>query len=61
VKLPVNDWQFWVVTAAAAGALLVVLRNLVPGRWWPWKRRVKGKSASLTIEGKGVGKKQEPQ
>jgi hypothetical protein len=57
MKLPVNDWQFWVVTAAATGALVVVLRNLVPGRWWPWKRRAKGKAASLTIEGKGVGKK----
>jgi hypothetical protein len=56
MKLPVHDWQFWVVTAIAAGALWVVLKELLPGRWWPWKRKAKGKAASLTIEGKSVGK-----
>lgn len=55
MKLPVHDWQFWVVTAAAAAALLVVVRNLVPARWW--RRKPRGKGASLTIEGRSVGKK----
>jgi hypothetical protein len=57
VRLPVGDWQFWVVTAAAAAGLWYVLKELVPGKWWPWRRKPKGKSAPLTIEGKAPGKK----
>lgn len=30
--MPVHDWQFWVVTAAALVALLVVLRPFLPAR-----------------------------
>ncbi len=52
ISLPIGDWQFWVVTALAAVALGYVLREVVPGNWWPWKRKPRGKSASLTIEGK---------
>ena len=49
------DWQFWVVTLLAAGALLYLLRGVIPER--VWKRRKKGRAASLTIEGKSMGKK----
>jgi hypothetical protein len=54
MSMPVGDWQFWVVTGIAAVALWFVLREAVP--WWPWKRRGKGKAASLTIEGKAPKK-----
>ncbi len=30
--LPVDDWQFWVVTALAAGAAAMVVRPLLPKR-----------------------------
>ncbi len=55
MKLPVHDWQFWVVTALAGAALLFIVRNLVPARWW--RRKPRGKAASLTIEGRSVEKK----
>jgi hypothetical protein len=57
MTLPLHDWQFWAVTAVALVALWFVLRELVPGNWWPWKRKPKGKAASLTIEGKAPEKK----
>ncbi|MBI1189241.1 MAG: hypothetical protein GC200_00970 [Tepidisphaera sp.] len=49
------DWQFWVVTVIAAGALLYLVRGAIPER--VWKRRKKGHAASLTIEGKSMSKK----
>lgn len=54
--MPWGDWQFWVVTAIAGVALWFVLREVVPGKWWPWKRKVRGKAASLTVEGKAPKK-----
>lgn len=54
MSLPWGDWQFWVVTVVAAAALWFVLREVVPG--WPWKRKKKGKAASLTVEGKAIRK-----
>jgi len=55
--LPVHDWQFWVVTAIALVAAWLVLRMVVPARWWPWKKRRAGRPASLTIGGKTVPRK----
>jgi hypothetical protein len=55
VKVPIHDWQFWAVTAAALAALAYVLREVLPAKWSPFKSRRKGKSASLTIEGKSPG------
>jgi hypothetical protein len=54
-SLPVGDWQFWVVTAAAIASLAFLLRAPLSRLL----RRNKGKSvrASLTIAGKAVAKK----
>lgn len=49
------DWQFWVVTAIALGALLYLMRGVIPERWWA--RKKPGRPASLTIEGKNMAKK----
>lgn len=50
--MPTNDWQFWVVTAAAAVALGWLVRRVVPmpGR----SKRQRGKRATLTVGGKAV-------
>jgi hypothetical protein len=52
--MPVHDWQFWVATALAIGALGLLLRPFLPGR----RKRCGGcpgaaapKRASLTIGG----------
>jgi hypothetical protein len=42
--MPLGDWQFWIVSLAALGALWFILRPLLP------KRRV-GTRASLTVKG----------
>lgn len=58
VSLPVNDWQFWVVTLLAAVALFYVLREVVPDSFWPRRFRRKGqRRATLTLDGKPVEKK----
>lgn len=56
MSLPWRDWQFWVVTAIFVVAAAYVLREVVPGGWWPWKKKKKGKAATLTVEGKGLKK-----
>jgi hypothetical protein len=55
-RFPIDDWQFWVVTAAAAVAagwlLRGVLRAIVPERYR--RRRGRGRRATLTVGGKPV-------
>ena len=41
--MPWGSWQFWVVTAAAAGALIALIRVLIP-------RRTRGVRTPLTVE-----------
>lgn len=50
-----HDWQFWVVTAFAALALLWMLRNVLPEKVSPFARKTKGRAATLTVGGKPVG------
>lgn len=47
--MPVNDWQFWVVTAVGVIAALWLIRMVLP-------KKKKGTRASLTVGGKPVGK-----
>ena len=42
--MPINDWQFWIVTLIALGALYALFRMLVPKK--------KGKRPSLTVSAK---------
>lgn len=42
--MPIGDWQFWVVTIVAIGALVVLYRLFVP--------RKKGKRTNLTVSAK---------
>lgn len=53
-SLPVHDWQFWVVTAIAAVAALLLLRNVlpIPALKRARKRRQGEKRAKLTISAK---------
>jgi hypothetical protein len=53
--VPVHDWQFWVVTIIALTAALLIVRALLPERFRPFKRRRRGKAATLTIKGKARG------
>jgi hypothetical protein len=59
MKLPIDDWQFWVATAIAAGALWIVLRMLFPsGIPFTKKRRSRGRTrATLTVKGRAVDQK----
>lgn len=60
MSLPWRDWQFWVVTIIALGAAWMVLRAVVPEGLWAkigLKKKHKGRSASLTVEGKTPEKK----
>jgi len=50
--LPLGDWQFWVASVIALGALWVVINSVVPEGWLPWKRKPKQTKASLTISAK---------
>ena len=43
--MPVNDWQFWVVTAAGVVAALWLVRLVLP-------KKKKGKKATLTVSAK---------
>lgn len=58
MSFPVHDWQFWVVTALAAGALGWLLREVAPVRSLKERRRRKAQQrrAALTIEGRPVRK-----
>ncbi len=58
-NLPLGDWQFYVVTGAALGAIWLILRTLLPRQsnsgcpncaQSPARRRTTG----LTVEGKRV-------
>jgi hypothetical protein len=49
--MPVDDWQFWVVTMIAIGAVAVVLRPFLRLAKQGTKPGV-SKGATLTIEGK---------
>lgn len=51
MSVPVHDWQFWVVTLAAAGAMCWLARGILPGAR---KRRRRGQRAVLTLHGKAV-------
>jgi hypothetical protein len=60
VKLPLDDWQFWVVTLVALAAAYFVLRAIVPESLWAkigLKRKPKGRAASITVEGKAPERK----
>ncbi|MBX3383071.1 MAG: hypothetical protein KF864_06135 [Phycisphaeraceae bacterium] len=54
--MPVDDWQFWVVTLIALIAGLLIVRATLPERLRPFRRRGRGKSATLTIKGKARGR-----
>jgi len=58
MSFPVGDWQFWVVTSAAAIAALWLLRNLLPIPWLRRRRRRKrgARRATLTVGGKTVSR-----
>lgn len=55
--LPLGDWQFWVGTVAALGALVVVARIVLPKSWLPGGKRSRGRKVTLTIDGKPADKK----
>ena len=42
--MPINDWQFWIVTLIALGALYALFRMLVPKKI--------GKRTNLTVSAK---------
>lgn len=44
--MPLDDWQFWAVSAAALAAATWLLRGLLPFKRW---RNAKGRKATLTI------------
>jgi hypothetical protein len=57
MSFPVHDWQFWVVTALALLAAGYIAHRVLPPKWLPWKKKPKGRSATLTVGGKPVEKK----
>ena len=46
---PIDDWQFWVVTALFIGAILWLARGILP---WSKKRRAKKTRVTLTVGGR---------
>lgn len=55
MRFPVDDWQFWVVTAIALLAAVWLLRPLIPGLR---KRRARStQRVTLTIGGNPTGKR----
>ncbi len=46
--MPWDDWQFWVVTLMGLVGLLVIVKQLVPGR------KTRAKRVSLTLDGERV-------
>lgn len=56
--MPIGDWQFWVVTVLAVLALAYLLREALPARISPFRKRSKGSvKTSLTVGGKSVDRK----
>lgn len=51
---PVHDWQFWVVTLLALGALCYLLRGVLPGA--KKRKAIKRGRTTLTVGGKSVGR-----
>lgn len=52
MSMPVYDWQFWVVTAAAAIAAAWLIRGALPAT--KRRRRQRGQRTTLTLHGKVV-------
>jgi len=54
--MPFGDWQFWVVTILALGALGYLLRNILPVPFFSKraKRKKHESRATLTVGGKRV-------
>lgn len=52
MSMPVYDWQFWVVTAAAFIAAAWLVRGIWPGA--ANRRRRRGHRTALTLHGKVV-------
>lgn len=48
---PVDDWQFWAVSACALGAVAYLFRGLLPAK----KRKRREKRVTLTIDRKKAG------
>ena len=57
--LPIDDWQFWVVSILAVIAAIVVARMILPPQLLPKRLRPSRgqKRATLTVDGKTVGRK----
>lgn len=55
--MPFGDWQFWIVTLLALGALGYLLRNILPIPFFSKraKRKKHESRATLTVGGKRVG------
>ena len=53
--MPINDWQFWVVSLLALGAAVVMLKPVL-ARVARRGSRQASTRASLTIEGRQVGR-----
>jgi len=53
-SLPLDDWQFWVVTLLAVAAAFAVARMVLPPGLMPkrWRRRTGEKRATLTVGGR---------
>lgn len=47
--MPWSDWQFWIVTILALGALWILIRMFLP------KKKPKGTRTTLTVSAKGRG------
>lgn len=52
MRLPVNDWQFWVATGIALVALWYVLTRVLPLPTLLGKKRRQSRRVNLTIGGK---------
>ena len=61
-SLPVDDWQFWVVSALACVAVLMVVRMVLPPGMMPkpLRRKTGQRRATLTVGGKAVDQKSSP-
>jgi hypothetical protein len=53
-EFPIHDWQFWVVTIVALGALAWMLKGVLPIPWLSKRAKVKkqSKRVTITVEGK---------
>lgn len=60
MPFPIHDWQFWVATAAALFAAVIVARMILPRGLIPRllgkKPRPPRRRATLTLDGKPVEK-----